>query len=104
MIALRTIDMRNDFKKVSDLIRSGEKVLIARPHNENLVVLSEKEYKELEKAKRNAEYFAMIDKSKQEVAEGKTVSFTMDELESMESMTAEEARAFVIKARKEQGK
>jgi antitoxin YefM len=56
LVALRTIDVRNDFKRVSDIIRSGEKVLIARPHNENLVVLSEKEYNELEKARHNAEY------------------------------------------------
>lgn len=34
---------------MSNLVNSGEKVLIARPHNENLVVLSEKEYNELEK-------------------------------------------------------
>lgn len=84
MIALRTIDLRNDFKKVSEIIRSGEKVLIARPHNENLVVLSEKEYNELEKARRNAEYLAMIDKSMQELAEGKVVVKTMEELEAME--------------------
>jgi antitoxin YefM len=84
MIALRTVDLRNDFKKVSEIIRSGEKVLIARPHNENLVVLSEKEYNELEKARRNAEYLAMINKSMQQLAEGKVVVKTMAELEAME--------------------
>ena len=95
MIALRTVDLRNDFKRVSDLVNSGEKVLIARPRNENLVVLSEKEYNELEKAWRNVEYIAMVNKSVQEIAEGKTVSFTIDELEAMENMTSEEARAFI---------
>jgi antitoxin YefM len=84
MIALRTIDLRNDLKKVSEIIRSGEKVLIARPHNENLVVLSEKEYNELEKARRNAEYLAMIDNSMQQLAEGKVVVKTLEELETME--------------------
>ena len=83
MVALRTIDMRNDFKKVSDLVSSGEKVLIARPHNENLVVLSEKEYNELEKARRNAEYLEKIDRSIQQAADGRVVVKTMEELEDM---------------------
>ena len=40
MIALKSVDMRNDFKKISDLVSSGEKVLISRPRNENFVVIS----------------------------------------------------------------
>jgi len=83
MIALRTIDMRNDFKRVSELVQQGEKVLIARPHNENLVILSEKDYNELEKAKRNAEYLAMIDRSIEQHKQGKVVIKTMSELEAM---------------------
>ena len=50
-------------KKLSDLVNSGGKVLIACPQNENLVVLSEKEYNELEKAWRSVEFLAMVDKS-----------------------------------------
>lgn len=83
MIALKTIDMRNDFKKVSDLVNSGETVLIARPRNENLVVLSEKEYNELERTRRNAVYLDKIDKSMQQLTEGRIVSKTMEELEEM---------------------
>jgi len=86
MIALRTIDLRNNFKKVSALINSGEKVLIARPRNENLVVLSEKEYNELEKAWRNAEYLAKIDRAIEQVAEGQIVVKTMEELEEIRSL------------------
>jgi antitoxin YefM len=83
MIALRTIDLRNDFKKVSELINSGEKVLIARPKNQNLVVLSEKDYNDLEKAKRNAEYLEKIDKSLRQLADGNVITKTMEELEDM---------------------
>lgn len=83
MIALKTTDIRNDFKKVSNLIFTGEKVLISRPHNENLVILSEKEYNELEKLRRNNEYLAKIDSSFQQLAEGHTVVKTMEELEAM---------------------
>ncbi len=63
MIALKTTDIRNNFKKISKLIFAGERVLISRPHNENLVILSEKEYNELEKIRRNNEYLAKIDMS-----------------------------------------
>ena len=83
MIAIKTIDIRNNFKKVSDIIKSGEKVLISRPHNENLVVLSEKEYNELEKAHRNNEYLAKLDKSIQQLADGKVINKTIEELEAM---------------------
>ena len=99
MIAIKTVDMRNDFKRISDLVSSGEKVLIARPHNQNLVVLSEKEYNELDKARRNAEYLAKIDESRRQLDEGKTVSFTMAELEAMENMTAAEMQAFAQERR-----
>ena len=37
------------------------------------------------KAKRNAEYLAMIDKSVEQMEQGETISFTMDELIAMES-------------------
>jgi len=83
MIALKTMDIRNDFKRVSDLVHSGEKVLIARPRNENLVVLSEREYNELDKVRRNAEYLAKLDESVRQVAEGRIVVKTMEELEAM---------------------
>ena len=84
MIALRTVDLRNDFRRVSELVKSGEKILIARPHNENIIVLSEREYNELEKARRNAEYLSMLDESIQQYAEGRTIVKTMEELEAME--------------------
>jgi len=83
MIALRTIDIRNDFKRVSNLISAGEKVLIARPKNENLVVLSESEYNKLEKAQRNSEYLEKIDRAIERVANGHVVVKTMEELDEM---------------------
>lgn len=83
MIALKTIDIKNDFKRISNLILGGEKVLISRPRNENFIILTEKEYNELEKIRRNNEYLLKIDKSLQQVSEGKIVTKTMEELEAM---------------------
>jgi len=94
MIPLKTISSKNDFEKVGNLVTSGEKILISRPHNQNLVIISEKEYNELNKARRNAEYLAMLDESHQQLSEGKTYTFTMDELFAMEDMTAAEMQAF----------
>ena len=83
MIALKTTDIRNDFKKISKLIFAGERVLISRPHNENLVILSEKEYNELEKIRRNNEDLAKIDMSMEQLSQGRTIVKTMEELEDM---------------------
>ena len=47
MIAVKTADLTQDFKKYADRIMQGEKILISRPHNENLVILTEQEYNEL---------------------------------------------------------
>jgi PHD/YefM family antitoxin component YafN of YafNO toxin-antitoxin module len=46
--ALKTEDIRKDFKRVSQIAISGEPVLISRPHNENLVLISEKEFHRLQ--------------------------------------------------------
>ncbi len=83
MIALKTTDIRNNFKKISKLIFTGERVLISRPHNENLVILSEKEYNELEKIRRNNEYLTKIDMSMEQLSQGRTIVKTVEELEDM---------------------
>lgn len=56
----------------------------SRPHNQNLIVISEAEYRELEKLRRNAEYLAKLEHSIQQFKEGKVVVKTMDELLNME--------------------
>ena len=52
----------------------------SRPHNQNLIVISEAAYRELEKLRRNAEYLAKLERSMQQFKEGKVVVKTMDEL------------------------
>ncbi len=56
----------------------------SRPHNQNLIVISEAAYRELEKLRRNAEYLAKLDHSIQQFKEGKVVVKTMDELLNLE--------------------
>lgn len=57
----------------------------SRPHNQNLIVISEAEHCELEKLRRNAEYLAKLEHSMQQFKEGKVVVKTMDELLNMEN-------------------
>ena len=56
----------------------------SRPHNQNLIVISEATYRELERLRRNAEYLAKLERSIQQFKEGKVVVKTMDELLNME--------------------
>ena len=56
----------------------------SRPHNQNIIVISETEYRELEKLRRNAEYLAKLEHSMQQFKEGKVVAKTMDELLNLE--------------------
>ncbi len=85
MLAVKSMDVRDNFKDWCNQVINGETLIVSRPKNENVVIISEKEYNEMQKAKRNAEYLAMLDKSREQLEQGKTISFTLDELKDMES-------------------
>ncbi len=84
MLAVKSMDVRDNFKTLCDKIFGGETLIISRPKNENIVMISEKEYNDLMKAKRNAEYLAMLDKSMAEAESGGFIAKTMDELRAYE--------------------
>ena len=73
MLAVKSMDVRDNFKSLCDKVFRGETLIISRPKNENVVMLSEAEYNEMMKAKRNADYLAMIDKSMAEAEDKKIV-------------------------------
>ena len=54
MIAIKTENIKQDFKKFADKVTQGEKVLISRPKNENIVMISESEYNELDKLRQQS--------------------------------------------------
>ena len=81
MIATKPLDLR----RYMDFAFHGNPVVIARPKNENVVMLSEQEYNELAKAKQNAEYLQRIDHSYEQLAKNQTISFSLEELQEMES-------------------
>lgn len=78
------MDVRDNFKSLCDKVFHGETLIISRPKNENVVMLSESEYNEMMKAKRNADYLAMLDKSMAEAEAGGFITKTISELEENE--------------------
>ena len=85
MLAVKSMDVRENFKEWCNKVISGETLIVSRPKNENVVIVSEKEYNEMVKARRNAEYLAMLDRSYKQLENGESISFSMEELQAMES-------------------
>ena len=84
MLAVKSMDVRENFKSLCDKVFRGETLIVSRPKNENIVMMSESEYNEIMKAKRNAEYLAMLDKSMAEAKAGGFITKTIDELGAYE--------------------
>ncbi len=84
MLAVKSMDVRENFKALCDKVFHGETLVVSRPKNENIVMMSENKYNEIMKAKRNAEYLSMLDKSLEEAETGGFVIKTMEDLEKYE--------------------
>ena len=98
MLAVNYSTIRNNLKDYCDKVTDeNETVIVTRKDEKNVVILSLEAYNALDKARRNAEYLAMIDESRRQLAEGKTYTFTIDELLAMEDMTAAEMQTFAEK-------
>lgn len=100
MLAVNYSTIRNNLKDYCDKVTDeNETVIVTRKDEKNVVILSLEHYNALSKRARNAEYLDKIDRSLQELSEGKAISFTMDELEAMETMAKSEIYALVQKRR-----
>lgn len=84
MLAVKSMDVRDNFKSLCDKVFKGETLIVSRPKNENIVMISETEYNDMMKAKRNADYLAMLDKSIAEAETGGFITKSIDELENYE--------------------
>ena len=71
MLAVKSANVRDNFKEWCDKISKGETVVVSRPRNENIYMINEDEYNALQKAKRNAEYMTMIDRGIAQLESGK---------------------------------
>ena len=84
MWAVKSMDLRDNLKTLCDKVFQGETLIISRPKNENVVMLSEMEYNEMLKFKKNAEYLTMLDKSIAEAEAGGFIVKSIAELEEYE--------------------
>ena len=72
MLAVNYSTIRKNLKDYCDkAIDSHETIIVTRKDEKNVVILSLERYNQLEKAARNAEYLAMIDRSMAELETGK---------------------------------
>ncbi len=62
MLAVKSVDVRDHFREWCNKISMGETVVISRPRNENIYMINEAEYNALQKAKRNADYLAKLER------------------------------------------
>jgi len=85
MLAVKSADVRDNFQEWCEKISMGETVVVSRPKNENIYMINEAEYNELQKAKKNAEYLAKLHESMAQLERGETISFSMEELRAMEA-------------------
>jgi len=95
MIAVKTLDVTQDFKSIADRIMQGEKILISRPKNENIVMITETEYNELEKIRKEnvRKNFGEAFKAAQEEAlRNGTSEMTMDEINDIIAEVRKEHR------------
>lgn len=83
MLAVGEKDIIENFGDIQDKIFNGETIIVPGKKKENLIIISEKSYNEMMKAKRNAEYLAMLDRGFEDMKHGKGITKTWEELEEM---------------------
>lgn len=72
MLAVNYSTIRKNLKEYCDKATDAhETVIVTRKDEKNVVILSLERYNQLEKAARNAEYLAMIDRSMAQLEAGK---------------------------------
>ena len=84
MIIVKQMDIRDNIKKYFDMAHAGEAIIVPRKNNKNVVIISEYDYREYEKYKRNQEYLAMLKKSVEQAKEGNFMEMTLEELKAFE--------------------
>ena len=55
MLAVKYVNVRDNFEEWCDLVSQGETVVILSPRNENIYMINEAEYNDLQKTKQGAE-------------------------------------------------
>ena len=84
MLAVNYSTIRSKLKDYCDKVTDdNETVIVTRKDEKNVVIMSLDKYNDIMRAARNAEYLGMIDRSMEQVKQGKVVLKTIQELEEM---------------------
>ena len=79
MLAANYSSVRTRFKEYLDHVTEGnETVIITRKNEKNAVIISMAEYNAMAKARRNAEYLAMIDEAVALMKAGRGTAVNLD--------------------------
>lgn len=78
-------DLKSNLKYYIERALSGDSIIITRPKQKNVVMISESEYNELLRLKNNVEYIYKLNRSIEQAKQGKVISKSMEELEAMEN-------------------
>jgi len=84
MLAVNYSTIRSKLKDYCDKATDeNETVIVTRKDEKNIVIMSLDKYNDIMRAACNAEYLDMIDRSIEQIKQGKVVVKTMEELEEM---------------------
>lgn len=84
MLAVNYSTIRCKLKDYCDKATDeNETVIVTRKDEKNVVIMSLDKYNDIMRAAHNAEYLDMIDRSMEQIKQGKVVVKTMKELEEM---------------------
>lgn len=78
MVALKGTTVKNDFKNICNRAYNGEPIIVSRPKEENVVLVSEKDYTSLIN---NVEYLTKLLNSFNEIKNGETTTLSVKEME-----------------------
>lgn len=86
MLALKDTDLGENFDGIYKQVVDGETVIVSHADKrENIIIIAEKDYNELLKIKRNAEYMSEIGRRVERLEKGEGIHKTMEELRAMEN-------------------
>lgn len=80
--AIKSTELKKNTKSICDRAYNGETLIISRPKDQNVVLISEQLFQELDKLRQNAAYLASLERGNKEIAEGRLIYKTIDELEA----------------------
>ena len=85
MLAVNYSTIRENLKAYCDKVTdNNETVIVTRKGEKNVVIISLEEWNELQRAARNAEYLAKLNRAVADLGAGRVVTKSLDELGAME--------------------